>query len=134
MYTKVKVWQSRIIKHSWHSTELWISKKSPIVVTTLFLNTRTPVFQFSIISPFNILLCILFDIVIIGRCLQVHTVDFIANKNINIWYNQNLPHRVKTQSLHFRFHASYFPLPWKISEEVSRRSMLFHNLRQYLPY
>ena len=47
-----------------------------------------------------------------------------------------LPHQVKTQYmyLHFRLHANYFPLPGKIPEEISRRSMLFHNWRQYLPY
>ena len=28
-----------------------------------------------------------------------------------------LPYQVKTQYLHFRFHANYFLLPWKIPEE-----------------
>ncbi len=42
--------------------------------------------------------------------------------------------QVKMQYLHFRFHANYFLLPWNIPEEISRQSMLFHNLRQYLPY
>ena len=46
----------------------------------------------------------------------------------------HLPHQVKTQYLHFRFHANYFLLPVKIHEKISRRSMLFHNYRQYLPY
>ena len=41
--------------------------------------------------------------------------------------SRTLPHQVKTQYLHFRFHANYFILPWKIPEEISRRSMLFHN-------
>ncbi len=40
-----------------------------------------------------------------------------------------LPHKVKTQYLHFRSHAEYFLLSWKIPQEISRRSMLFHNLR-----
>ncbi len=41
----------------------------------------------------------------------------------------SLPHqvKVKTQYLHFRFHAIYFLLTWKNPEEISRRSMLFHN-------
>ena len=39
----------------------------------------------------------------------------------------SLPHQVKMQYLHFRFHASYFLLPWKIPEEIHRQSMLFHN-------
>ena len=39
----------------------------------------------------------------------------------------DLPHCVKTQYLHFKFHASYFLVPWKIPEEICRRSMLFHN-------
>ncbi len=38
-----------------------------------------------------------------------------------------LPHYVKTQYLHLRVYANYFLLPWKIHEEISRRSMLFHN-------
>ncbi len=39
----------------------------------------------------------------------------------------NLPHKVKTQYLHFRSHAEYSLLSWKISEVISRRSILFHN-------
>ena len=38
-----------------------------------------------------------------------------------------MTHQVKTQYLQFRFLANYFLLPCKISEEISRRSMLFHN-------
>ncbi len=38
-----------------------------------------------------------------------------------------LPHKVKTQYLHFRSHAEYFLLSWKIPEVISRRSILFHN-------
>ncbi len=38
-----------------------------------------------------------------------------------------LPHKVKMQFVHVRLHASYFLLPWKIPEEISRRSMLFNN-------
>ncbi len=38
-----------------------------------------------------------------------------------------LPPQVKMQYLHFRSHANYFLLPWKIPEEISRRSMFFHN-------
>ena len=46
-----------------------------------------------------------------------------------------LPKKVKTLYLHFRFHANYSPLPWKIPEEIiSKLSMLFHGLTQYLPY
>ncbi len=37
-----------------------------------------------------------------------------------------VPHYVKAQYLHFKFHANYFLLPWKIPEEISRWSMLFH--------
>ena len=37
-----------------------------------------------------------------------------------------LPHKVKTQYVHFKSHAEYFLLPWKMSEEISRRSMLFN--------
>ncbi len=34
----------------------------------------------------------------------------------------HLPHPVKTQYLHFRLHANYFLLPWKIHKEISRQS------------
>ena len=44
-----------------------------------------------------------------------------------------LSRKVKTQYLHFRLHANYFLLPWKIPAEISRRPMLFNNERQYLP-
>ncbi len=47
-----------------------------------------------------------------------------------IWH----PHKVKTQYVHFRPHTNYFLLPCKISEEISRWSMLFNNQRLYLPY
>ncbi len=51
---------------------------------------------------------------------------------ISSWID--LPHQVKTQYLHLRFHANYFLLPWNIPEEIRRQSMLFHKKRQYLPY
>ena len=38
-----------------------------------------------------------------------------------------LPHKVKMQYVHFRSYTKYFLLPWKIREESSRRSLLFHN-------
>ncbi len=37
------------------------------------------------------------------------------------------PIKWKMQYLHFRFHTNYFLLPWKIPEQISRRSMHFHN-------
>ena len=40
---------------------------------------------------------------------------------------QYLPHKVKTQYLHFRSYAEYFILSWKILELMSKRSILFHN-------
>ncbi len=46
--------------------------------------------------------------------LRAHTEEF-------------MPHKVKTQYLHFRSHAEYFILSWKIPEVMSRRSILFHN-------
>ncbi len=38
---------------------------------------------------------------------------------------------VKMQHLHFRIHAKYFLLPWKIPEEISRWAMLFYKGRIY---
>ena len=51
-------------------------------------------------------------------------------------YNRGhfLSHKVKMQYVYFRSHAEYFLLPWKIPLEISRRSMIFHNLREYLPH
>ncbi len=46
---------------------------------------------------------------------------------IKLYMYQTLPHQVRTLYLHFRFHAKYFLLPWEISEEISRRSMLLYN-------
>ena len=37
----------------------------------------------------------------------------------------HLPHKVKTQYQHFRFHGKYFLLPQNIPEETSRQSILF---------
>ena len=37
-----------------------------------------------------------------------------------------LPHKVKMQYVNFRSHTKYFLLSWKIPEEISRQSMLFH--------
>ena len=45
-----------------------------------------------------------------------------------------LPHKVKMQYVHFILHFNYFLLPWTIPQAISRRSMLFNILRQYLPY
>ena len=36
--------------------------------------------------------------------------------------------------MHFRSHTECFLLPWKITEEMSMWSVLFHNLRKYLLY
>ncbi len=44
--------------------------------------------------------------------------------------NASLPHKGKY--VHFRSHAEYSLLPWKIPEEISRWSMLFHNYTQHL--
>ena len=47
-------------------------------------------------------------------------------------HTSNMPilsHKVKTQYLHIRSHAGYFLLSWKIPEVMSRRSILFHNLK-----
>ena len=52
-------------------------------------------------------------------------------------YQHNLAtillHKVKSQYVHFNLHTKYFLLPWKFPNEISRRSPLFNNLRQYLP-
>ncbi len=39
----------------------------------------------------------------------------------------NLLHKVKRKCVYFRSHAECFLLPWKISEEINRQPMLFHN-------
>ncbi len=45
-----------------------------------------------------------------------------------------LLYKVKTQYAHFRLHTNYFLFPWKIPQEISRRSMLINYWRQYLPH
>ncbi len=50
-----------------------------------------------------------------------------GKENARLTLSYILPHQVKKQFLHFRFHANYFLLPWKIPKEISRRSMIFHN-------
>ncbi len=42
-------------------------------------------------------------------------------------YKSLPPPPSKTQYVHFRSHTEYFLLPWKITEEISRLSMVFHN-------
>ena len=51
----------------------------------------------------------------------------------------NSAHQVKMQYLHFRFHANYFLLPWKIAEEISRqlcsritKGSIYHIRRMYI--
>ena len=57
-----------------------------------------------------------------------------ATTNSNLLHHQDLwLHKVKSQYVHFRLHANYFLLPWKIHNEVIRQPKLFNNLRQYLP-
>ncbi len=59
--------------------------------------------------------------------------DYDTRKTI-VMTNKKLPHKVKMQYVLFRLHTNYFLLPWEIPEEISRRSGLFNNYRQYLPY
>ncbi len=42
---------------------------------------------------------------------------------------QILPYKVKMQYVHFRLHANYFLLPWKICEESCIQSRFFNNLK-----
>ncbi len=50
-----------------------------------------------------------------------------SEERLCLWCIITLPYKVKTQYLHFRSHAKYFLLSWKIPEVISRRSILFHN-------
>ncbi len=43
-------------------------------------------------------------------------------------------HKVRTQYVHLKSHPVYFLLPWITPQDISRRSMLFHNWREYLLY
>ncbi len=47
--------------------------------------------------------------------------------NYILYKQPYLHHLIKTQYLLFRLHANYILSPWKNPEEISRRSMLFHN-------
>ena len=68
------------------------------------------------------------------KLIWILTNQTISNEIDLLGLHQHIPpHKVKMQYVHFRLHVNYFLLPWKIPEEVSRRSMLFNNYRQYLP-
>ena len=68
----------------------------------------------------------------------IHVTNVVTNSNCALIYriynNAKWIHIMrkilgvtrKTQYLDFSFHANYFLLPWKILEEISGRSMLFH--------
>ncbi len=52
----------------------------------------------------------------------LETLEDIDIKSCQIEYNlEDLSQKVKMQYLHFRSHAEYFPLSWKIPEVISRR-------------
>ena len=44
------------------------------------------------------------------------------------------PQNKMQNNVHFRLHAIFFLLPWKVPAEISRWSMFFKYLREYLPY
>ncbi len=74
-----------------------------------------------------------YDNIIFPSHIQVihkHQNCYFSGIQVSIWSyvtTRNLPHKVRTQYLHFRFHANYFLWPWKIPDEISRRSMLSYN-------
>ncbi len=58
-------------------------------------------------------------------CCDLITSVFLIPLHLGKWFTlTNLPHKVKTQYVHYRSHIEYFLLPWKISEKISRRSEL----------
>ncbi len=69
------------------------------------------------------------------RLLRTFTLRYdngngLSNKLWDKSHSINLTHTVKIQYLHFRLHANYFPLPWKIPEDfLSKRSVFVNNLR-----
>ena len=64
---------------------------------------------------------------------QSNNSDILALMNIPE-LGDTLPHKVKMQYVHCRLIASYFLLPQTNPTEMSRRSILFHNQRQYVLY
>ena len=63
-----------------------------------------------------------------------HECSMTNKKKSSNYMKCNLPHKVKVYYVHLRLHVPYFCLPWKISEEISRRSVILNNLMQYLPF
>ena len=69
-----------------------------------------------------------YSIIHYGQCYLVSWACSEASWSWILYFNRRcLPHKVKTQYLHFTSHARYFPLSWKIPEVISRQSILFHN-------
>ncbi len=76
-------------------------------------------------------------------CLKNTSIEHVKNKtlisvrkiknDIEALSFMNICPTKKTQYLHFRFHANYFLLPWKIPAEIGRRSITKGSI-YYLPY
>ena len=59
----------------------------------------------------------------------LRTTTILAAKEINCHWQKKkqskiYPNTVKMQYVHLRSHTGYYFLPWKIPEQISRRSML----------
>ncbi len=102
--------------------------------TLLILAHRFPnnLFLF-FLHTFNFILAIENQIALPTLCTRgPMTVWNFTTEYLHGYFNlkyvmPSLPPKVKMQYVHFRSHTEYFLLSWIIPEEISRRSMLFHN-------
>ena len=111
-----------------------VSKKEDVIIIESFNFGMKP-FPSSFDTPFDI---------IIHKSKQNSSIILKAgwiNPSLSITWaihsyisQSTLSHKVKTQYVHLTSHTEYFLLHRKIPEEISRRLMLFHNWREYLPY
>ena len=124
---------------------IWIWNKNPY-----FLSKEKIKSLFSIKG--KTLLCYIKEVLInIWKIIILHNQAYskYCPNNLNILYSQNtlctknfpcyhifqnlhntdifVTHKVTSQFVHCRLLASYFLFPWRDPDEMSRRSILFHN-------
>ena len=101
-----------------HNSSLWLTGESNVEQNPLLRTTKIST------TPVNIQL---YQYAIHARNRNDETEQNKSLSSLHYLYSflSFCLTKVKTQYLHFRFHAKYFLLPRKILEEISRQSILF---------
>ena len=144
-YHTVNYWIKTVLHHSWtlypkfkkHSG-LLLTENSRLLqklIVTLqseakFILTHT--WMFNTLHAQDISLLTVLYITFLS-CFNINQKNHFSPKHLFLYSllpsiisaTSNLPHKVKTQYVHFRLHTNYFLLPWKIPEEISRWPILF---------